>query len=110
MPLKKKVSCIPSSWSQTNAAPEAIFKLGIKNVLTMERPFRNPQDISDSSKTSVIHDELKRLNVDIATLQEAWLANSSTLKEKEIWVSPLVNSRRTTGTLVDRLYRPNQGI
>ena len=37
------------------------------------------QDIKDSRKTAVINDELKRLNVDIATLQETRLADSGTL-------------------------------
>ena len=41
------------------------------------------QDISDVRKTAVINDELKRLNVDIATLQETRLADSGTLKEKD---------------------------
>ena len=39
------------------------------------------QDIKDSRKTAVINDKLKRLNVDIATLQETRLAGSGTLKE-----------------------------
>ena len=41
------------------------------------------QDIQDSTKTAVINDELRKLNVDIATLQETWLADSGTLKEKD---------------------------
>ena len=41
------------------------------------------QDISDTRKTAVINNELKRLNVDIAALQETRLADSGTLKEKE---------------------------
>ena len=41
------------------------------------------QDISDARKTAVINDELKRLNVNIATLQETWLANAGTLKEMD---------------------------
>ncbi len=43
----------------------------------------NLQNISDSRKTAVINDELKRLNVDIATLQETRLADSGSLKEKD---------------------------
>ena len=38
----------------------------------------NLQDISDSRETAVINNELKRLNVDIAALQETWLADSGT--------------------------------
>ena len=41
------------------------------------------QAIKDSRKTAVINEELKRLNVDIATLQETRLADSGTLKEKD---------------------------
>ena len=41
------------------------------------------QDIKDSRKTAVINDELKRLNVDIATLQDTRLADSGPLKEKK---------------------------
>ena len=41
------------------------------------------QDIKDSRKTAVINDELKRLNVDIGTLQETRIADSGTLKEKD---------------------------
>ena len=41
------------------------------------------QDIKDSRKTAVINDELRRLNVDIATLQETRLSDSGTLKEKD---------------------------
>ena len=41
------------------------------------------QDISNARKTAVINDELTRLNVDIATLQETWLANADTLKERD---------------------------
>ena len=41
------------------------------------------QDISDTRKTAVINDEVRRLNVDIATLQETRLADPGTLKEKD---------------------------
>ena len=41
------------------------------------------QDIKNSRKTAVINDEMKRLNVDIATLQKTRLADSGTLKEKD---------------------------
>ena len=42
----------------------------------------NLQNISDLRKTAVINDELKRLQVDIATLQETRLADSGLLQEK----------------------------
>ena len=41
------------------------------------------QDISDARKTAVINDELMRLNVDIAALQETRLADAGTLKERD---------------------------
>lgn len=41
------------------------------------------QVIRDARKTAVINDELLRLQVDIAALQEAHLADSGTLKEKD---------------------------
>ena len=43
----------------------------------------NLQDIEDSKETSVINNDLRRLDVDIATLQETRLADSGTLKEKD---------------------------
>ena len=43
----------------------------------------NLQDVSDSRKTAVINNELLRLNVDIATLQETRLADSGALEEKD---------------------------
>ena len=60
------------------------LKLGCWNVQTM-MPSLSPdlQDISDARKTAVINNELKRLNVNIATLQETWLANAGTLKERD---------------------------
>ena len=58
------------------------------------------QDIKDSRKTAVINDELKRLNVDIATLQETRLADSGTLKEKDytfFWQGKRFNEPREHG-------------
>ena len=40
-------------------------------------------DIKDFRKTAVINDELRRLNVDVATLQQTRLADSGTVKKKE---------------------------
>lgn len=57
-------------------------------------------DINDSRKTAVINDELKRLNVDIATLQETRLADSGTLKEKDytfFWQGKGPDERRDHG-------------
>ena len=58
------------------------------------------QDIKDSRKTAVINDELKRLNVDITTLQETRLADSGTLKEKDytfFWQGKCSNEPRKHG-------------
>ena len=41
------------------------------------------QNVRDSRKTAVINDELKRLHVDIATLQETRLADSGSLRERD---------------------------
>ena len=43
----------------------------------------NLQDVKDSRKTAVINDELRRLNVVIATLQETRLTDSGALNEKD---------------------------
>ena len=46
-------------------------------------PFPGPPGHQQCQETAVINDELKRLSVDIATLQETWLANAGTLKERD---------------------------
>ena len=43
----------------------------------------NLEDVSDTRKTAGKNNELLRLNVDIATLQETRLADSGSLKEKD---------------------------
>ena len=58
------------------------------------------QDSKDSRKTAVTNDELKRLNLDIATLQETRLADSGTLKEKDytfFWQGKRSNEPRENG-------------
>ena len=66
-----------------NHQKRPVLKLGCWNVRTMMTGLSaSLQEIKDSRKTTVINDELRRLNVDIAALQETWLADSSTLKEK----------------------------
>ena len=60
------------------------LKLRCWNVQTMMHGLsQDLQDISNARKTAVINDELKRLNVNIATLQETQLANAGTLKERD---------------------------
>ena len=48
-----------------------------------DRLLRKSARHQDSRKTTVINDELKRLKLDIATLQETRLVDSGTLKEKD---------------------------
>ena len=60
----------------------------------------NLRQINDSRKTAVINDELKRLNVDIATLQETRLADSGSLKENDYtfyWQGKSSNEPREHG-------------
>ena len=60
------------------------LKLGHWNVWTiMPSLSHDLQDISNARKTAVINNKLKRLNVNIATLQETWLANAGTLKKRD---------------------------
>ena len=58
-----------------------------------------PQVCKTSRTPAVINDELKRLNVDIATLQETRLADSGTLKEKDytFWQGKRSNEPREHG-------------
>ena len=59
-----------------NYQKRPVLKLGCWNVRTMTIGLSaSLQDIKDSRKTAVINDELKKLNVDIATLQETRLAD-----------------------------------
>lgn len=60
----------------------------------------NLQDISDARKTAVINNELRRLCVDIAALQETRLAESGTLREKDytfFWRGKRADERREHG-------------
>ena len=45
----------------------------------------NPHDIKDYRKTVVINNELRRLNMGIATLKETRLADSGTLKQDYVF-------------------------
>ena len=59
------------------------LKLGTCNVRIMLTGIsENHQDVINSRKTAVINNELLRLNVDIAPLQETRLADLRALKEK----------------------------
>ena len=77
------------------------LKLRCWNVRTMLTGlFENLRQINDSRKTTVINDELKRLNMDIATLQETRLADSGSLKENDYtfyWQGKSSNEPREHG-------------
>ena len=77
------------------------LKLGTWNVRTMMTGHSdNLQEIEDSRKTAVINNELRRLNVDIASLQETRLADSGTIKEKDytfFWQGKREEERREYG-------------
>ena len=73
----------PGSKRKTKQKRPAL-KLGCWNVRTMMTGLsENLKDISDARKTAVINDELLRLKVDIATLQETRLADSGSLREND---------------------------
>lgn len=60
------------------------LKLGCWNVWIITTGLTNNlQEIDDPQKTAVINDELKRLNVNIALLQEIRLAGSGSLRGKD---------------------------
>ena len=83
---------------QTKLSKKTSFKTGMLEC--PEGLSASLQDIKDSRKTAVINDELKSLNVDIATLQETRLADSGTLKEKDytfFWQGKLSNEPREHG-------------
>ncbi|KAL1250637.1 hypothetical protein QQF64_018433 [Cirrhinus molitorella] len=80
-----------SSWAaprqlgnKTTQRKRPALKLGCWNVHTMLTGLSGDiRDIDDLRKTAVINNELLRLDVDIAALQETRLADSGTLKEKD---------------------------
>ena len=60
------------------------LKPGNFNVQTMTTGLSESSImINDIQKTPVSNDELKKLNVDIASPQETWLAGSCLLEEKD---------------------------
>ena len=79
----------------------------------------NLQDISDARKTAVINEELKRLKVDIATLQETRLADSGSLRENDFtffWQGKSSTEHREHGvgfavrnTLLKMIQPPSNG-
>ena len=96
---KQTVTLAPGNKKKIQKKPA--LKLGCWNVRTMLTGLSdNPKGISDSRKTAVINDELKRLHVDIATLQETRLPDSGSLKEKDytfFWQGKNSNDPRQHG-------------
>ena len=88
----------PGNYKQ-NHQRRPVLKLVCWNVRTMMTVlFANQQDIKDSRNTAVIkiNIELRRLNMDMATLQETWLADFGNLKEKDytfFWWAQRARSR-----------------
>ena len=86
-PTSRSSTTTPGNNKRKMSKKRPALKLGCWNVWTiMPSLSQDLQDISDARKTAVIKDELKRLNVniaDIGTLQETWLANAGTLKERD---------------------------
>ncbi|KAL7877616.1 hypothetical protein SRHO_G00042590 [Serrasalmus rhombeus] len=68
----------------------------------MTTGLEDPQNISDARKMVVINNELLRLKVDIAALQETRLAESGSLKEKDytfVWQGKSTEDRREHGVV-----------
>ena len=81
---EKQAGTMAAGNHKRNYQKRPVLKLGCWTVRTMTTGLSaSLQDIKDSRKTAVMNDELKRLNVDIATLHETRLADSGTLKEKD---------------------------
>ena len=75
------------------------LKLGSWNVRTMTTGM-DPENINDARKTAIINNELLRLKVDIAALQETRLAGQGSIKEKNFtffWFGKSVEERKEYG-------------
>ena len=73
--------------------------LGSWNVRTMTTGM-DPENINDARKTAIINNELLRLKVDIAALQETRLAGQGSIKEKNFtffWFGKSVEERKEYG-------------
>ena len=61
-----------------------VLKLATRNVRTMcPGLYDDLQQINDARKTAIVDRELKRLNIDIAALQEMRLPGSGSLKDRD---------------------------
>ena len=96
------------------------MKLASWNVRTMCPGLSTePSEISDCRKTAIISGELKRLNIDIAALQETRLADSGQLREQDytfFWRGRAADETRIHGvgfavknTLIPSITEPSGG-
>ena len=89
----------PSTLRKTEKRPA--LKLATWNVRTMLTGISDDlESITDLRKTAVINNELSRLNVDIAALQETRLAEAASLKEKDytfFWQGKAKDEKREHG-------------
>ena len=70
--------------SNQNRRPLSAIKLASWNVRTMCPGMTdNPQQVNDARKTAIIDRELKRLNIDIAALQETRLPENGSIREQK---------------------------
>ena len=100
-PTSRLSTTAPGNNKRKMSKKRPALKLGCWNVWTMMPSlYEDLQDISNTRKTAVINNKLKRLNVNIATLQETWLANAGTLKERDytfFWQGKSSNEPREHG-------------
>ena len=105
-PTSRSSTTAPGNDKRKPSKKRLALKLGCWNVWTMRPSLsQDLQDISYARKTVVINNELKRLNVDIATLQETWLANVGTLKERDytlFWQGKSSNEPREQSRLCSK--------
>ena len=89
----------PGTLRNTEMRPS--LKLGTWNVRTMLTGISDDlESIQDLRKTAIINNELCRLNVDIAALQETRLAEAASLKEKDytfFWQGKAKDEKREHG-------------
>ena len=89
----------PGTLRKTEKRPA--LKLATWNVRTMLTGISDDlESIKDLRKTAVINNELSRLNVDIAALQETRLAEAASLKEKDytfFWQGKAKDEKREHG-------------
>ena len=79
---KWTVTAAPNNYKRSTKKPALRF--GCWNVCTMMTGLSTDlQTISDVQKTAIINSELLHLQIDIAALQETWLAESGCLRESD---------------------------